>query len=207
MDGLIVTEMGVKVEDHNVVTLDGSRVVLPEHAYLILNKPKGVVTTLSDDRNRPTVVKFFPPTPAGLKPVGRLDKDSNGLLLISNDGDFAMQITHPRHGVEKEYEVSVLGVPDEKDLNRLERGMTIEGQRMSVDSAVIAYADPNGNKSVLRIILHEGRNRQIRKMTEFIGHPTTDLTRVRIGHLRLKGMRPGECRRLGNADVERLLGE
>ncbi|MBX3097016.1 MAG: rRNA pseudouridine synthase [Fimbriimonadaceae bacterium] len=207
VDGKIITELGTKVDEGNVVTLDGARVSLPEHAYFVLNKPKGYVTTLSDDRKRPTVVKFFPSSPAGLKPVGRLDKDSSGLLLISNDGDFAMRLTHPRYGVEKEYEVSVSGVPNERDLGRLERGMTIDGQHMSVDTVTVSYAAPNGNKAVLRMILHEGRNRQIRKMTEFIGHPTTDLTRVRIGHLKLKGMRPGECRRLGNSDIERLLGD
>jgi 23S rRNA pseudouridine2605 synthase len=204
VDGQVVTEMGFQVNEEQLVTLDGEPVLRPEPAYFVLNKPKGYITTLSDERNRPTVVKFFPPSPPGLKTAGRLDKDTSGLLLVSNDGDFIARMSHPRFGVEKEYEVQVAGVPRERDLARLTKGLTIEGVRMKAEQAEILYAAESGDRSTLRLVLSEGRNRQVRRMTEAIGHPTVELTRVRIGHLRAKGMRPGELRRLSKVDVEKL---
>lgn len=204
VDGKVVTEMGFQVNEEQLVTLDGEPVWRPEPAYFVLNKPKGYITTLRDERNRPTVVEFFPPSPPGLKTAGRLDKDTAGLLLVSNDGDFLARMSHPRFGVEKEYEAEVAGVPRDRDLIRLTKGLTIDGVRMKVERADILHASEGGERSTLRLVLSEGRNRQVRRMTEAIGHPTLELTRVRIGHLKLKGMRPGEVRRLSKVDIEKL---
>lgn len=204
VDGELITELGTKVNEGQVVAVDGNVIAAAEKVTVILNKPKGYITTTSDERGRPIVTQLLPPSLRHLKPVGRLDKDTTGLILLTSDGDFALRLTHPRYGIEKEYKVTVSGVPDEKDLRRLASGVTIEGKRTAPAEITLVYADPNGRHAVLNLVIHEGRKRQVRLMTEAVGHPTLELERVRIGHLKIKGMRPGEVRRLGMVDLNRL---
>src|SRR5437773_5031827 len=162
VNGVTVLELGTKADAaRDDIRVDGSRVKLPErHRYLLLNKPRGYVTTRSDPQRRPTVVDLLHGVHEYVYPVGRLDFDSEGLLLLTNDGDLAARLTHPRHGVARVYEVRVRGVPDEHDLSRLRRGVPIDGRR-SEPAQVEIIGRPSANAAV-RITIREGRNRQVR---------------------------------------------
>ena len=181
------------------IRVDGRRIKIPErHLYLLVNKPRGYVTTRSDPQKRPTVIDLLAGVTDYVYPVGRLDFDSEGLLILTNDGDLAAKLTHPRHGVPRVYEASVLGVPDEHDVRRLAKGVTIDGQRTG--PAEVTAIGP----SRLRITVREGRNRQVRKMCDAIGHPVTELRRVAIGPLRDARLKLGAWRVLTTHEVERL---
>jgi 23S rRNA pseudouridine2605 synthase len=180
------------------VTVDGVAVsVEPGLVYYLLNKPAGVVTTAADTHGRPTVTGLVPPEPR-VHPVGRLDADSEGLLLLTNDGDLTYRLTHPAFGVEKEYLVVVDGTPRPGAVRRLREGVDLEDGRTA--PARVAAVGPNG----LRITIHEGRNRQVRRMCAAVGHPVRRLVRTRIGPLRISALAPGEWRELTSAEVRAL---
>jgi pseudouridine synthase len=198
-----VRELGTKADPaHDDIRVDGRRVKLPErHRYLLLNKPRGYVTTRSDPQQRPTVIDLLRGVREYVYPVGRLDFDSEGLLLLTNDGDLAARLTHPRHGIARVYEARVLGVPDDHDLQRLARGMVIDGRK--TQPAEIALARKSDHPTLL-ITLREGRNRQVRKMCEAIGHPVDHLKRVAIGPIRDTRLKPGQWRDLTDQEVKKL---
>jgi len=173
--------------------------------YLVMNKPVGHVTTMRDPQGRPTVTKFLPKLDATLKPVGRLDMDTEGLLLFTNDGEFANRLTHPRFGVEKEYLANVSGIVDPEALDKLRKGVYIEGGKTAPAKAAVVHAEEKADRTTLRLVIHEGRKRQVRQMCEAVGHPVITLKRVRIGPVVLRGMARGECRMLGKQEVEALL--
>jgi 23S rRNA pseudouridine2605 synthase len=204
VNGELVVEMGVKVSDADEVRVDGKPIKAAKQYTVLLNKPTGVVTTLYDPQKRPTIVRFLPDYGIPLKPVGRLDMDTEGLLICTNDGEFAHRLAHPSFGVEKEYQVIVEGIPTEKALHDLRRGVFIEKQRTAPAIVEVIHAEPRTNTTGLRIIIHEGRNRQIRNMCELVGYTVKSLKRVRIGPLRIKGMRPGECRLIGKEEINEL---
>ena len=186
------------------VEVDGCEVV-PREAlrYVVLHKPRGVVSTASDPRARPTVVELIR-AEERLYPVGRLDWDSEGLLILTNDGDLAFRLTHPRHAVEKEYRVLVSGEVSEQALSRLRAGVPLDGSPTSPAEVVITARE--GESSWLRIVLHEGRNRQIRRMVEQVGLRVARLIRTRVGSLQLGSLGPGEWRDLRPSEVARLRG-
>jgi pseudouridine synthase len=194
-----VRELGTKADpSHDDIRVDGRRIKLPErHRYILLNKPRGYVTTRSDPQRRPTVMDLISGVREYVYPVGRLDFDSEGLLLLTNDGDLAARLTHPRHGIRRVYEAQVLGIPDEHDLKRLAQGVTVEGRRTEP-------ADVSWTRGTLVIAVTEGRNRQVRKMCDAIGHPVDRLQRVAIGPLRDSRLRPGQWRELTPAEVQKL---
>jgi pseudouridine synthase len=200
VNGKTVLELGTKADaSHDDIRVDGRRIKIPDrHLYLLVNKPRGYVTTRSDPQKRPTVIDLLAGVTDYVYPVGRLDFDSEGLLILTNDGDLAAKLTHPRHGVPRVYEASVLGVPDEHDVRRLAKGVTIDGQRTG--PAEVTAIGP----SRLRITVREGRNRQVRKMCDAIGHPVTELRRVAIGPLRDARLKLGAWRVLTTHEVERL---
>jgi 23S rRNA pseudouridine2605 synthase len=169
-----------------------------------LNKPAGVVTTLSDPQGRPTVVKYLPDFGVQLKPVGRLDMDTEGLLLVTNDGELANRLAHPRYGVEKEYQAIVKGIPNDEALDRLRSGVYIEGKKTAPAKIEVIHAEPKTQTTGLRITIHEGRKRQVRLMGDAVGHPVMSLKRVRYGPLRVRGMRVGEAKLLGKKEVDDL---
>ena len=204
VNGETVRQMGVMVAADDEVRVDGSVVSEARSYTLVLNKPRGVVTTLSDPQGRRTIASLLPDYGVQLKPVGRLDMDSEGLLLVSNDGELAHRLTHPRYGVEKEYIAVVRGIPDEKALSRLRKGVFIEGGKTSPAHVELLPTQRSGNSSSLRIIIHEGRKRQVRLMCEAVGHPVQSLRRTRIGKLLLRGLRSGECRLLGKSELDDL---
>ena len=200
----IVRTLGSKADpDRDDIRVDGRRIARPDRPlYLLLNKPRGYVTTRIDPQHRPTVLDLLGGVTAYLYPVGRLDFDSEGLLLLTNDGDLAAHLTHPRHGIARVYEVVVRGVPDPRDLARLARGVPLDGRRTEPADVAMLRATPGG--TALRITLREGRNRQVRRMCDAVGHPVTALRRVAIGPLRDAGLKVGQWRRLTPAEVSRL---
>lgn len=209
VNGETITEMGAKVGEGDEVRVDGE-VVRPQRLhYVLLNKPKGVVTTLRDPQNRPTILRYVPDLGVALKPVGRLDMDSEGLLILTNDGELAARLTHPRHGVEKEYVAVVKGDVGEKALATLRKGVYIDGGKTAAARVEASRFDPKRGTTRLTMVLHEGRNRQVRRMGDAVGHPVIDLKRVRIAFLRLRDLPPGGCRMLTKTEVaslKRLVG-
>lgn len=180
------------------VTVDGVPVgVRPGLVYYLLNKPAGVVSAASDPQGRPVVVDLVPPTPR-VHPVGRLDADSEGLLVLTNDGELTFRLTHPSFGVEKEYLVAVQGSPSPGALRRLREGVELADGPTA--PARVARVGDNG----LRITIHEGRNRQVRRMCDAVGHPVRRLVRVRVGPLRDRRLPPGAWRALAPAEVRAL---
>jgi 23S rRNA pseudouridine2605 synthase len=204
VNGATVTEMGVKVGPDDVVTVDGQPISEAPTYTVLLNKPKGVVTTLRDPQGRPTIVRYLPDLGVQLKPVGRLDMDTEGLLLVTNDGELANRLAHPRYGIEKEYMAVVRGIPSPKALDQLRKGVFVEGRKTAPAKIDVVHAEEKTNTTGLRITIHEGRKRQVRLMCEVVGHPVISLKRVRLGPLVLKGLRSGEAKMLGKKDVEKL---
>jgi pseudouridine synthase len=210
VDGKTVTEMGIKVDPtRSDIKVDGRRVKSAErHRYILLYKPAGVVTTRSDPQRRRTVIDLLGGVREYVYPVGRLDYDTEGLLLLTNDGDLAAMLTHPRHGVERTYEARVAGVPAEEGLERLRTGIPLDGHRTLPAEAVLlnrrARAKPGRPEGLVKITIREGRNRQVRRMLEAIGHPVRDLTRTRIGPITDRYLKPGYWRELTEAEVRTL---
>ncbi len=186
--------------DNDRVEVDGVPVgVRPGLVYYLLNKPAGVVTTASDPQGRPTVVQIVPDDPR-VFPVGRLDAATEGLLLLTNDGDLAQRLTHPSHGVDKEYLVDVEGgTVTQGKLRQLREGIELEDGMTA--PAVVSQPTPG----VLRIAIHEGRNRQVRRMCEAIGHPVRRLVRVRIGTIHDRSLPPGQWRTLEQSELKALI--
>lgn len=180
------------------IEVDGVTIgVRPGLVYYLLNKPPGVVSTASDPEGRPTVTGLVPGEPQ-VHPVGRLDAATEGLLILTNDGDLTFRLTHPSFGVEKEYLVSVQGTPSGGALRALREGVALDDGKTA--PAKVSQPEP----SVLRITIHEGRKRQVRRMCEAVGHPVKRLVRTRIGPLRDPRLRPGEWRELTTAEVREL---
>jgi pseudouridine synthase len=204
VNGKLIIEMGVKVSPTDEVRLDGEVLVLPRTITVLMNKPRGVVTTMSDPEHRPTVAGLLPDMGVTLKPVGRLDMDTEGLLIFTNDGDLASRLSHPKYKVEKEYEAIVNGIPSEAALHSLRRGVFIDGRRTAPAEVTLHPSGKRRDTSKLTMVLHEGRYRQVRLMCETVGHPVVNLKRVRIGFLKVKGMSPGQCITLGRAEVDKL---
>jgi len=205
-----VAELGARADpERDAIRVDGRRVRVRSGSktYLLLNKPKGYVTTLSDPAGRHTVIDLLPENlRRGVRPVGRLDVQTEGLLLLTDDGDLAARVTHPRSACGKEYRVKVSGVPPEPALERLRRGIFLDGVRTRpcrIDRGVTTAARGEGN-AWLTVVLHEGRTRQIRRMFESIGHPVSKLKRTAIGPIRDERLPAGACRKLTPNEVEAL---
>jgi len=200
LNGHTVQTMGVKADPAtDDIRVDGRRIKAAERLrYILLNKPKGYVTTRADPQRRSTVIDLLGGVREYIYPVGRLDYDSEGLLLLTNDGDLAARLTHPRHGVARVYEARVLGEPDAHDVSRLAKGVTIEGRR--TEPAEVVALGPGH----LRITVREGRNRQVRKMCDAIGHPVNELRRVAIGPIRDPRLKTGQWRDLTDQEIRSL---
>jgi 23S rRNA pseudouridine2605 synthase len=206
VNGAAIRELGTKADAaRDDIRVDGRRVkVITRHRYLLLNKPRGYVTTRSDEKQRPTVIDLLRGVSEYVYPVGRLDYESEGLLLLTNDGELAARLTHPRHGVARVYEARVLGVPDARDLARLSRGLVIEGRRTEAAEIKLLPHGRDAKEATLVVTIREGRNRQVRKMCEAIGHPVTHLKRIAIGPIRDSALKLGRWRELTAPEVERL---
>ena len=206
VNGRTVRELGTKADpSRDDIRVDGSRIkIVEQHRYILLNKPRGYVTTRSDPERRKTVMDLLRGVKEYVYPVGRLDYESEGLLLLMNDGDLAAKLTHPSHGIARVYEAKVLGIPDSHDLERLQRGIVIDGRRMRASEVALLPQKRDDSGATLLITLREGRNRQVRNMCDAIGHPVDHLKRVAIGPLRDPRLKTGYWRDLNDDEVERL---
>lgn len=210
VNGRRVTELGSRADpEQDAISVDGVTLgPAPPAVYLVLHKPSGYVTTAHDERGRPSAMDLVYKTRERVFPVGRLDMDSEGLLLLTNDGELAQRLTHPRHEVEKEYLALVHGSPGAEALRTLRRGVELDG-RPTAPAPVEVVRAPEGlatpaGRTWLRFVLREGRKRQVRLMCETVGCPVERLIRVRIGPLRLRGLVRGRVRELTPAEVERI---
>ena len=203
VNGQIVTQLGTKVDPaHDDVRVDGERLkIAPRHVYVLLNKPAGVLSVMDDERGRRSLGDLVS-LPVRLYPVGRLDVNSEGLILLTDDGELANLLTHPRYEHEKEYRVLVSGHPAEKTLEAWRRGVILEGQRTA--PAGVASIRAEKDATMLRIVMHEGRKRQIREVASLLGHPVRELVRVRMGPLQLGTLGSGQWRYLTAQEIRVL---
>ncbi len=208
VNGTVVRELGSRADPvADDVRVDGRPVKpIAAHRYILLNKPRRVVTTRSDPEGRPTVIDLLAGVRDYVYPVGRLDYDSEGLLLLTNDGELAARLMHPRYHVEREYRARVRGLPDPRALARLARGVVIDGRPTAPADVrlVDAGRGDHGDQAVLAITVHEGRSHQVRDMCESVGHPVMRLRRVRIGPIADPSLKTGAFRELAPDEVARL---
>jgi len=203
VNGRIVTELGTKVDPgQDQVALDGQPVQPPENlTYLLLNKPPGYVTTVSDERGRRTILQLLPQTAARLFPVGRLDIESEGLLLLTNDGELAQRLTHPRYGTEREYLATLEGPPSQEGLAKLRAATEVTGRQVTAKRVTLESEVP----FEVRMVVTEGRKREVREIARAAGYGVVRLVRVRYGPLRLGKLRPGAWRELTAIEITNLL--
>jgi len=202
-----VASLGEQVDPlSDRVTVDGHPVSIPaRRTYVLMNKPAGVLTAASDDRGRKTVMAGLKPDLGRLFPVGRLDLDSRGLLLLTDDGELAMRLMHPRYHVEKEYRVLISGRPDADAIRRLQEGMAIGAERFApIGLEVIEGAEGADEQTLVRMVLQEGRKREVRRLWGALGHRVLDLERTRMGPLTLGSLESGATRGLASREVAAL---
>ena len=205
VNGQIITEMGTQVEEGDEVRVDGALIHLEEEKrYVLYHKPAGEVTTVSDEKGRETVMDRFRDFPVRLYPVGRLDYDSEGLLLLTNDGELAQRLTHPSCEVDKVYLARVTGNPSNEAIDRLRRGVYMEGDERKTYPAEVRVVRDESLFSDIVVTIHEGRNRQVRRMFDSVGHKVLLLRRIRFGSLELGSLRRGEWRELTQAEIDDL---
>jgi len=205
VNGHLVTELGTRVDPvSDVVRVDGSRIPPQRHhVYLALNKPRGVISTMEDPQGRPALAQYIPRKAGRLFHVGRLDADTEGLIILTNDGDFAQRLSHPSFEIDKTYMVETDGAMDNAALRRLERGVTLEDGFIRPDK--VKLVSRTSSKTLVEITLHSGRNRVVRRMMEALGFPAQRLARLRIGPIRLGNLPSGQTRELTSAEIGALL--
>jgi 23S rRNA pseudouridine2605 synthase/16S rRNA pseudouridine516 synthase len=203
VNGEIVTEMGFKVDPkQDQIIVDGEVISEEKKRYILLNKPEGFITTVSDPEGRPTVMDLIPDLKQRLYPAGRLDYDSSGLLILTNDGDLTYKLTHPKKEVDKKYRVLAQGELKEEDFEKFEEGMIIDGQKTA--AAKISNVSYKNDQTQFEIVIHEGRNRQVRRMAKIAGFSVISLKRIAFAFLTLKGVKEGEFRYLSDQEVNKL---
>ena len=205
VDGEVVTRLGTKVDPRvAVIRVDGKRLPpMSENVYLALNKPRGVVSTMSDPQGRPSLSDLVANRPERLFHVGRLDTDTEGLLLLTNDGDFAQRIAHPSYELDKTYVAEVEGVVPPATVKQVRTGVTLDDGPVEVHSFKVVTS--TRDRSIVELVIHEGRNRIVRRLLDQVGHPVTRLTRTAIGPVRLQSLKAGELRDLTAAELGVLL--
>lgn len=204
VNGELVIEQGRRVDPHkDVIRVDGSRIPPPRtHLYVVLNKPRGVVSSMSDEADRPDLAQYVPPKQR-LFHVGRLDTDTEGLLILTNDGDFAQKLSHPSHEVPKTYVVECEGRVENKELRRLEKGVTLDDGFIKADQ--VKLITRSEDRSLVEVTLHSGKNRVVRRMFETIAHPVRKLTRTKIGPVTVGRLPVGQTRELTRDELGALL--
>ncbi|TSB46863.1 pseudouridine synthase [Alkalicoccobacillus porphyridii] len=204
VNGKPVTELGVKVQaQRDKIEVDGVPIDKEEPVYFLLYKPSGVISSVSDDRDRKVVTDYLH-IEQRVFPIGRLDYDTSGLILLTNDGDFANLLMHPRHQMNKVYVAKVEGTPTKESLKKLERGVMLEDGKTAPAQVKLISGDKKKNTAIVRLSIHEGRNRQVRRMFEAIGHQVLKLKREEYSFLTLKGLNPGDVRPLKPIEVKHL---
>ncbi|MBS7179189.1 MAG: rRNA pseudouridine synthase [Enterococcus gallinarum] len=204
VNGQIVKELGVQVSAKDRVEVDGVPIEQESPVYYMLYKPRGVISAVTDDKKRKVVLDFFTEVPERLYPIGRLDYETSGLLLLTNDGDLSQKLMHPKHEVDKVYVAKVKGIADKKQLLPLSRGIRIEGKKTAPARFEILSTDAATQTSIVQLTIHEGRNHQVKNMLKAVGLPVQKLKREMYGSLTLAGLRPGEYRELTKKEVNEL---
>ncbi len=205
VDGEVVTRLGTKVDPRTaVIRVAGKRLPpVSPNVYLVLNKPRGVVSTMSDPQGRRSLEEFVAQRPERLFHVGRLDTDTEGLILLTNDGDFAQRVAHPSYELDKTYVAEVVGEVARSTARRVLDGVTLEDGPVKVSSFTVVSS--HGGRSIVELVIHEGRNRIVRRLLDEVGHPVKRLTRTAIGPVRIGGLRKGELRELTRDELGTLL--
>lgn len=207
VNGKTIYELGTKVGVNDEIEVEGNILTKEKQkVYFLLYKPRGVVTTTSDDKNRKTVVDLIDIN-TRIYPIGRLDYDTTGILLLTNDGEFANALMHPKNNIDKLYIAKVKGLIGKKEIIKLQRGIVIDGKKTSDAKVRIKKYDKKMDTSIVELIIHEGRNHQVKKMFEAIGYTVLKLKRENISFLNLNGLKPGEYRTLNPKEVKRLYSE
>ncbi len=205
VNGVVIKEMGYDVKPGDLVEVNGTMISDGEKpVYIFLNKPKGIITSMSDEKGRPTVADLVTDIPERLFPVGRLDRDTTGLLLMTNDGDLANRLAHPKYHIEKTYRALISGVLSEKKQRILRTGVDIGG--FVTSPAKVEVVRQTGKSAVVDITIHEGKNRQVRKMFAAVGCPVKELCRTKIGDLYLARLKEGTYRKLTRQEIDYLKG-
>ncbi len=204
VNGQIITEMGFKVKQGDFIEIDGKSLDHDNKVYYLLYKPKGVITSVKDDKGRTCVTDLMIDVKERIYPVGRLDYDTTGLLIMTNDGELANLIMHPSSHLDKIYEVTIDGLISGESLHQLEKGIFLDGSKTMPCKIKVTNKDIEHKTTMLMIRLQEGKYRQVKRMFELVGHKVKRLHRMSVGNLNLKGLRPGEYRRLKPQEVKDL---
>ncbi|MFV0556603.1 MAG: pseudouridine synthase [Lactovum sp.] len=207
VNGIKMIDLSYQVKSEDVVHVNGQAIFEEEKVYYLLNKPRGMISSVSDEKNRKTVLDLFSSVSERIYPVGRLDWDTSGLLLLTNDGDFANLMMHPSHQIEKVYIAKVEGQANKINLRPLTLGMKIEGQKISPARYKIIKTEAKKNASIVELTIHEGQNHQVKKMFEAVGLPVIKLSRIKIGSLTLDSVDSGQWRELKKKEVDELKKE
>ncbi|MDP4163952.1 MAG: pseudouridine synthase [Bacillota bacterium] len=202
VNGHVVRELGTKVAGSDKVEVDEIPIQKEKPVYFLMYKPRGVISSVKDDKGRKVVTDFFPLMEERIYPVGRLDYDTSGLILLTNDGEFANLLMHPRNEIEKSYVAKIQGIPAKESLRKLEKGIMLEDGKTAPAKVKLVSMDKKKQTSIVEIIIHEGRNRQVRRMFAAIGHEVMKLKRERYAFLTLQGLRTGEIRELTPHEVK-----
>lgn len=201
VNGKVITELGTKVNSSDQIEVNGKIIEKENKEYYLLNKPRGVITSTSDDKNRRVVTELIDTT-SRIYPVGRLDYDTTGALLLTNDGMFANTIMHPSNNMEKVYLAKLEGIIKGEQINKLKNGITLDGKLVKASRVKLKKVDNTTNKSLVEITIHEGLNHQVKRMFESVGFHVEKLTRERIGIFDVKNLKSGEYRRLTPKEVQ-----
>ncbi|WP_019154353.1 23S rRNA pseudouridine(2605) synthase RluB [Robertmurraya massiliosenegalensis] len=204
VNGKVVKELGIKVTSADKVEVNGIPVEREEPVYFLFYKPRGVISSVKDDKDRKVVTDFLPEIKQRVYPVGRLDYDTTGVLLLTNDGEFANLLMHPKNEIEKVYVAKIKGIPSREKVRSLEKGIRLEDGKTAPAKAKVISIDKKKQTSIIELTIHEGKNRQVRRMFEAIGHPVMKLKRERYGFLTLQGLGVGDMRELTPHEVKQL---
>ncbi|WP_010301206.1 pseudouridine synthase [Kurthia senegalensis] len=204
VNGEIVRELGTKVSPTDRVEVDNVKIEQEDKVYFLLYKPRNTISAVTDDRGRDTVTDLFPNVHERIFPVGRLDFDTTGVLLLTNDGEFSNVLTHPKYNVEKTYVATLQGVLKREEMRKLERGVMLEDGKTAPARVRIISSDDRKGKTIVAITIHEGKNRQVRRMFEAVGHRVSKLKREQFGFLTTMGLNAGEWRELTPHEVKQL---
>lgn len=203
VNGKVITELGTKVSDKDRIEVNNQILTREEKEYYLLNKPRGVVTTTSDDKNRKTVVDLIP-THARIYPVGRLDYDTTGVLLLTNDGDFANILMHPSNEIDKVYMAKLKGIIKGEQINKLKDGIDLDGQIVKASRVKLKKVDQKTNTSMVQITIKEGKNHQVKRMFDSVGYEVIKLKREKEGIFDLKDLQSGEFRKLTPKEIAKV---
>lgn len=200
----VVTALGTKVSPKDEVKVNGIPIEKEEPVYYVLNKPREVISSVDDDKGRTDVIDILAHVDERVFPIGRLDYHTSGVLLLTNDGEFANLLMHPRYEIEKVYIAKIKGIPSKEELKRLRKGVESDGDILKAVAYKVQSVDRKKNTTFVRITLHEGKNRHVRRMMDTLGYPVEKLTREMYGNITLRGLQSGEFRRLTPHEVKQL---